>query len=73
MPVRFSVTVDPKLLEELMNLSGARSKREAIERALVEFVRHRRLEELEELAGSDLVEMSVEELEHWRESGIEEP
>lgn len=72
MAARFSVTVDPELLEEVITLSGARSKREAIERALVEFVRHRRLEDLEELAGSDSVEMGGEELKRWRESGIEE-
>lgn len=64
MSVKSSVTADPKLLEELMNWSGSRSKRKAIGLTLMEFVRHRRLEELEELSGSDLVQMSVEELEH---------
>jgi hypothetical protein len=47
--------------------------REAIERALQEFVRHHRLQELQALAGSGLVEMDLQELRHWRQSGIEQP
>lgn len=70
---RLSITVDPELLEEVLRLAKARTKREAIEQALKEFVRHRRLQELQKLAGSGLVEMDLEELGHWRQSSSERP
>ncbi len=71
--MRLSVTVDPELLEEAKQLAKAKNKREAIELALREFVLRRRLKNLAELAGSGLVEMDVEELERWRESGVGKP
>jgi len=64
---RISVTVDPALIEEVQRLAKVRTKREAIERALQEFVRHHRLQELHTLAGSGLVEMDLEELRRWRQ------
>ncbi|GAB4256586.1 type II toxin-antitoxin system VapB family antitoxin [Deferrisoma sp.] len=67
---RWSVAVDDRLMEEVVRLSGARTKREALECALREYVRRRRVEELASLAGSDIVDMSVEELEKWRAAGI---
>jgi hypothetical protein len=50
-----------------------RTKREAIERALQEFVRQHRLQELQTLAGSGVVEMELEELRRWRQSSLEQP
>ena len=49
---RISVTVHPELIEEVRRLAKVRTKREALERALQEFVRHHRLEDLQTLAGS---------------------
>lgn len=74
--VRLSVTVDEKLVEEVRTLAHAKTKREAIELALHEFVRRRRLERLAELEGSDIVEWELEDLLRWRRSGtreLEEP
>ncbi|HXK90237.1 MAG TPA: type II toxin-antitoxin system VapB family antitoxin [Thermosynergistes sp.] len=71
--MRLSVTVDPELLEEAKQLAKAKNKREAIELALREFVLRWRLKNLAELAGSGLVEMDVEELKRWRESGVGKP
>ena len=68
---RISVTIDPALIEEARRLAQVRTKREAIERALQEFIRHHRLQELQVLAGSGLVEMDLDELRHWRQSGDE--
>jgi Arc/MetJ family transcription regulator len=70
---RLSITVDSELLEEVVRLAKARTKREAIEQALKEFVRHHRLQELQALAGSGLAEMDLEELRRWRQSSIEPP
>ncbi len=71
--MRLSITVDPELLEEVRQLAKVRTKREAIERALQEFVRQHRLQELQALAGSGVVEMELEELRRWRESSLEPP
>ncbi|MFH1609928.1 MAG: type II toxin-antitoxin system VapB family antitoxin [Candidatus Bipolaricaulota bacterium] len=65
---RLSVTVDPELIEEAMNVGGVKTKRELIEKALREFVRARALARLRGLAGGDLVEWTEEELARWRES-----
>jgi Arc/MetJ family transcription regulator len=70
---RLSITVDPELLEEVQRLAKVRTKREAIEQALKEFVRHHRFQELQALAGSGLTEMDLEELGRWRQSSIEHP
>jgi len=71
--MRLSISVDPELLEEVRQLAKVRTKREAIERALQEFVRQHRLQELQALAGSGVVEMEFEELRRWRESSLEQP
>lgn len=49
--MRLSVTLDPDLVEEAVRVSGARSKREAIEAALKEFIRRRRLARMIERGG----------------------
>jgi len=69
--VRFSVTLEPELLNEAMRLSGVRRKREVIELALREFVRRRRLTELRKLAGSGVVDWTPEEFEAWRNAATE--
>ena len=63
---RFSVAVDEDLVQEVKRLSGARTKREAFDVALTEYVRRKRLEQLAELAGSGLLDMTPEELDRWR-------
>ncbi len=65
---RLSVTVDPGLIAEAMSATGAKTKRELIEKALRELVRTRALADLRGLAGGDLVEWTEEELSRWRES-----
>ncbi len=70
---RLSITVDPELLEEVRRLARVRTKCKAIEQALREFVRHHRLQELQALAGSGIVEMNLKELRRLRQSSIEQP
>jgi Arc/MetJ family transcription regulator len=65
---RLSITIDEDLLESARLLGQTRTKREAVEQALREFVQRRRLARLTELAGSDLVEMDPSEIQHWRRS-----
>lgn len=65
---RFSITVDDELIDEARRLAQARTKREAIEQALREFVQRRRLAKLAELEGSDLVELDPVDLRRWRDA-----
>ena len=71
--MRLSISVDPELLEEVRQLAQVRTKREATERALQAFVRQHRLQELQALAGSGVVEMDLEELRRWRQASLEQP
>ena len=59
---RVSVTLDAELVEEAVQLSKARSKREAIEAALKEFMRRRRLEGTIARAGKAPLALSVRDL-----------
>jgi len=63
---RLSADIDPRILEEAQRVSGCKTKREAIDRALREFVARRRAQELAGLEGKDLIAMSPEELVGWR-------
>jgi Arc/MetJ family transcription regulator len=63
---RLSADIDAKVLDEALEVSGCKTKREAIDRALREFVARRRAQELAGLEGKGLVAMSIEELVQWR-------
>ena len=47
-----NLSIDPDLLEEALRLSGEKTKRAAVTRALEEFVARRRQKDLLELFGS---------------------
>ena len=60
--MRFSVTLDSGLVEEAVRISGAHSKREAIETALKDFIRRRRLEKAIARGGKVSLTISVDDL-----------
>ena len=64
--MRLSVTLDPDLVEEAVRISGAHSKRKAIEAALKEFIRRRRLERAIERGGKVALALSVADLRKSR-------
>jgi Arc/MetJ family transcription regulator len=64
--MRTTVELDPDLLAEAMRLSNARTKKEAIERSLTEFVRQRYIEELKAMAGTLDLDLDLEGLERLR-------
>lgn len=64
---RFSVTLDGELLDEAVRVTGAASQREAIETALEELVRRRRLSALAVRAGRVPLTLSVDDLLRARE------
>lgn len=64
---RLNVELDSDLLGAAIEVSGARSKREAIEIALRELVRRHRLAGIIERAGSVRLAMTVDDLLRMRE------
>ena len=61
--MRTTLDVDPSLLDEVVEATGARSRSAAVSLALSDYVRRRRVAELREIAGSiDLVN-NLRELE----------
>lgn len=61
--MRTTLDIDKKLLEEVVALTGEKSKGRAVSKALEEFIRKKRIEELRAMAGTvDLVDNWYE----WR-------
>ncbi len=64
---RMMVQLDDRLLEEVKRLTGARTKRAAIEAALAELVRRRKAAELAKLASKVPIRLTRRELRAMRE------
>ncbi len=64
---RMMVQLDDRLLEEAKRLTGARTKRAAIETALVELIRRRKAAELATLAGRIPIRLTRRALRAMRE------
>lgn len=64
--MRFTVVIDPALIEEAKRVSGAKTKREAIEIALKEMIRRRRLKDAAAHAGRIEMALTLEDLERQR-------
>ncbi len=60
--MRTTLAVKEELIEEVKALSGAKTKKDAVERALEEFVRRRRAKKLLDLEGKMDLSFTTEEL-----------
>jgi Arc/MetJ family transcription regulator len=58
--VRTTMNLDDRLIKELMEVTGARSRTEAVHQAIAELVRRKKLEELKALSGK------VRIADNWR-------
>ncbi|MGA1863772.1 MAG: type II toxin-antitoxin system VapB family antitoxin [bacterium] len=59
--MRTTLAINEELLNEAKELSGARTKKEAIEVALAEFIRRRKAKKLLELEGKIELSFSLDE------------
>ncbi len=59
--------IDGRLLEEARRLAGVRTKREAVEAALREFVRHRHTQSLIAAAGTSSIRWTRADIRDMRE------
>lgn len=64
--MRFTIAIDPNLIEEAKRISGVKTKREAIEVALREMIRRRRLREAVAHAGKVKMAITRKNLEAQR-------
>jgi Arc/MetJ family transcription regulator len=60
--MRTTLAIDERLLEEVKNLSGVKTKKEAVEKALEEFVRRRKAKGLIDLEGKIDLSFTLKEL-----------
>jgi len=61
--MRTTMNLDDKLIKELMAVTGARTKTEAIHLAISEFIRRKKLEGLKALSGK------IRIADNWQEMG----
>lgn len=67
--MRMTLTLDKKLLEDVQNLSAAKTKKAAIEEALKEYIRTKRRVKALEHAGNIQVDITLDELLRQRAEG----
>lgn len=65
--VRMTITVDERLVNEIKRLSGAPTKRVAIEAALETYARRLRQRRLFEHMGKIPLKLTQDDLRRWRE------
>ena len=61
--MRTTLDVDPGLLDAVVETTGERSKSKAVNKALAEYVRRKRVAELREIAGNIALVNNLRELE----------
>ncbi len=61
--MRTTINLDEKLLSEVLCATGEKDKGKAVNRAMREFIRRRRLEDLRALRGKIEIEDNLDELE----------
>jgi Arc/MetJ family transcription regulator len=65
--MRTTLAIKEKLLEEVKTLSGVKTKKEAVEMALEEFIKKRKAKKLIELEGKVELSLTLDEfIEHRR-------
>jgi Arc/MetJ family transcription regulator len=68
--MRTTLVIDERLLKEAKSLSGAKTKKEAVEKALDEFIKKRKAKKLLELEGKVELSFSLEELLDRRKKDV---
>lgn len=68
--MRTTLAIDEKLLDEAKTLSGAKTKKEAVEIALDEFVRKKKARKLLDLEGKVELSLTLRELLSRRKKNV---
>lgn len=65
--MRSTIDIDERLLEEAKKLTRLRTKKEVVNLSLKELIRKKRREDLADLFGSSIVDITLKDLEKLRE------
>lgn len=65
--MRATIDIDEKLLEEAKKLTSVKTKKELINLSLKELIRKKRLEHLVSLFGTSPIDLTLEDVERFRE------
>jgi len=68
--MRTTLAIKEKLLDEVKSLSGAKTKKEAVEKALEEFIRRKKVRKLIELEGKMELSLTLDELIEQRRKDV---
>ena len=68
--MRTTLAIKESLLDEVKLLSGAKTKKEAVEKALEEFIRRRKAKKLIELEGKMELSLTLDELIKQRRKDV---
>lgn len=68
--MRTTLAINEELLDEAKSLSGAKTKKEAVEKALEEFIRRRKAKKLIELEGKVELSFTLDELIKQRRKDV---
>jgi Arc/MetJ family transcription regulator len=68
--MRTTLVIDEELLKEAKSLSGAKTKKEAVEKALGEFIKRRKARKLLDLEGKVELSFSLKELLERRRKDV---
>ena len=68
--MRTTLAIKENLLDEVKLLSGAKTKKEAVEKALEEFIRRRKAKKLIELEGKMELSLTVDKLIKQRRKDV---
>jgi len=68
--MRTTLAIKENLLDEVKLLSGAKTKKEAVEKALEEFIRRRKAKKLIELEGKMELSLTLDELIKQRRKDV---
>ena len=68
--MRTTLAIKRELLEEVKTLSGVKTKKEAVEKALEEFIKRRRAKKLMGLEGKIELSLNLEELMKRRRKDV---
>ena len=64
--MRTTLDLDEELLAEAKRITKAKSKKAVIEQALSELIRSRRIEQLRRMIGTDVIDLTPEDLRRMR-------
>ncbi len=64
--MKTTIDIDDKILEQVMKAANVKTKREAVEIALTEFIKKRKREDLIKSLGTFKIDLTQEELEQMR-------